>query len=214
MQFNLHDFISVPDDLEYADVFERFDGAVKSFINFMQMGDLRTNKRNKEDIGDISTKLNQIKEIIEKNICIRIYLQHTVDKFTESGFPKGLSYEDCRATHRFVNNVAQIHKIFDACYADFGNKCGRKVKKFPSLDAIKETFANNLYYIYFDVSGKKPTPRGGGSRKDSDFIIFAKSVLNAINDKYPGLENGHNISLSFNDFLKRRTKKRVKKKKI
>lgn len=207
MEFDLHDFISIPDNLEYMDVFERFDATVRSFISFISLGDFRTNKRNKEDIKAISVHLDKISTIVEQNICVRMHVQHTVDKFVESGFPDGLSYKDCRETNKFMNNISKIHQIFAACYTDFGNQRGRKVKRFPSLDAIKETFVNNLYYIYFDVTGKKPTPRGGGSSKNSDFIIFAKSVLNAINDKHPGLENGHNISLSFNDCLKRRAKK-------
>lgn len=206
-KFDLSCFLEVTAECDYADLNYRFTQLINSFVYFVRLGILRTHKRNKNDIKAICSNLEKIHKLLEQNICIQLHLQKTVDKGVECGFPDGLSYDDCKKTNNFIKNISTIRQIFQMCYLNFGNERGRKIKSFPSLDAIKEQFVESLYYVYLETTERKPTPRGGGSQKDSDFIMFAKSVLNTINEVYPTLENGHNISISFNDYLKRRAKK-------
>ena len=193
--------LPIQDNIDPQPINSRLVESVETFIIAFYPKKNFSAGKTKKDFEAISDHLAKIDQILKNNHGIEDYFILKSPKLRQDD--SELYDEHWCSVYSMLNNIDESCRIFDFYCKTFIATSGRYKDIALSFNKIKDQFTKLLADIYTSATGKKPTPKGGGSKTDSDFVKFAKTVLNYINTEYPELEEGHNISISFDAIVRR-----------
>lgn len=104
-----------------------------------------------------------------------------------------------------INKYKDALKLIQLISNTSHNKKGHPKNNSLTNDYHKRAFVSRLLEIYKQATGQF------NNYSKTKFCNFAKDVLDNINRQHPGLDKGHNITISFMDYLKRSAKNTKKK---
>jgi len=203
INIDIKEFISLRENADIKDLSYLLNRSVNSFVK--DMCQKKENSYCKDDIANIIDMTDKIIKKLNSNRVEELLMRRS-----------GIIYKNLNTnTHtKVVEEYEKLNNVLNLILKKFPSKQGRPKNDINSIGYLKETFVSGLMQVYEQATGKKTTRNAHNSNsastndKDhiSEFNDFANKVLEKINEKYPNLEKKHNISISFDDYLKRRAK--------
>lgn len=154
----------------------------------------------KRTLRRMGADLEKMRRLIKSDENVKDYLLLKAPKIVDED--KDISESQLGDFLAFFSSIDKMCQILEYCNDNYSQSGGRHKNTVLSRSAARNDFVRNLKFIYEKALDKKASYKYEPSQKQTRCEMFIESVLERINEQFPGLNNGYSITFSISDVLR------------